>query len=127
MDDKKQQIVKPEPGDIYLDVLQQADQRLKPRPVLVLKQSPQPSQARFRFDNYVVVGLSSMLYQEVSGFDVFIEPSPSNGLEKKSLTRTAFVGYVSENLMIEYLGFIDDSVCNTVANRLASYLLNSVN
>ena len=110
-------------GDIALAQLQQADGRLKARPVLVLTQMPP-------FSDQLVCALSSKLQHECIGFDEVIAAGDGNfsdsGLKVSSLIRLGMVATIPGSSMLGILGRVSDDRWNRLMSRLARHLMEGV-
>jgi mRNA interferase MazF len=107
-------------GEIALARLQQADGRLKTRPVLVLSQMPP-------FSDHLVCALSSKLQHECVGFDEVIaaedDDFPDSGLKVSSLIRLGMVATIPNSSMLGILGRISVERLNRSMSRLARHLM----
>jgi mRNA interferase MazF len=106
-------------GDIALAQLQQADGRMKPRPVLVLHQMPP-------FADYLVCALSSKLHHECAGFDEIISSADgdfeSSGLKVSSLIRLGMLATIPSPAVLGQLGTISKERLIRLRNRLARHI-----
>jgi mRNA interferase MazF len=106
-------------GDIALAQLQQADGRMKARPVLALHQMPP-------FADHLVCALSSRLHHECAGFDEIIasadEDFESSGLKVPSLIRLGMVATIPSSAVLGQLGTISHERLIRLRNRLARHI-----
>lgn len=106
-------------GDIALTPLPQADGRIKPRPVILLRQMPP-------FGDWLVCGVSTSLHQQVAEFDEPIEPSHTDfadsGLKAPSLIRLGFLAVLPEDSLLGMLGSIAPDRHRRLLQRLATFL-----
>lgn len=90
-------------GDVILVPLPQADGLVKNRPAIVLREMPP-------FNDFLVCGVSSQLYQEVKGFDEVITETDSDfsesGLLSASLVRLGFLAVVPRKAIAGAIGKI---------------------
>ncbi len=103
-------------GDIILTSLQQADGQYKLRPVLVLHQLP-------TYDDFLVCGISTQLYQEIIDFDVMLEAHPDNGLRANSLIRLSFLAILSLMDRRATIGRVPSDIHGLLLSRLSEYLV----
>lgn len=107
-------------GDIALSQLQQADGRLKTRPVLVLTRMPP-------FSDHLVCALSSKLQHECIDFDEVIaagdDDFPESGLKVSSLIRLGMVATIPSSSMLGILGRVSGERLNRLMSRLARHLM----
>jgi mRNA interferase MazF len=79
------------------------DGRVKPRPVIVLRQMPP-------FADWLVCGVSTQLQQKVAGLDEFIEPAHADfarsGLKAASLIRLGFLTVLPTSQFLGVIGSI---------------------
>ena len=103
-------------GEIALAQLQQADGRMKARPVLILRQMPP-------FSDYLVCALSSKLHQECVGLDEIVASADddfaNSGLKVSSLIRLCMVATIPESAVLGRLGTISHDRLNRLRMRLA--------
>ena len=106
-------------GAIALAQVQQADGRLKARPVVVLNRMPP-------FSDYLVCALSSQLHHEVSGFDDVVGADDgdfqASGLKVPSLIRLGLVATIPESAILGGLGLIFDVRLQRLRSRLARHI-----
>ena len=107
-------------GETALAQLQQADGRLKTRPVLMLGRMPP-------FSDPLVCALSSKLQHECVGFDEVIaagdDDFPDSGLKVSSLIRLGMVATIPSSSMLGILGRISEERLNRLRSRLARHIL----
>ncbi len=106
-------------GEIVLAQLQQADAKVKARPVLVLREVPP-------FSDFLVCALSSKLHHECAGFDEIVarsdEDFPESGLKVPSLIRLGMVATLPDSAILGRLGTISDERLARLRNRLARHI-----
>lgn len=104
------------PGGIALAELQQADGRLKARPVLVLSVMPP-------FSDYLVCALTSKLYHTRAGFDEVVavddDDFVTSGLKVASLIRLGMVATIPASAILGQLGSVSDDRLRRLRSRLA--------
>lgn len=104
------------PEDIALAELQQADGRLKARPVMVLSVMPP-------FSDYMVCALSSKLHHECAGFDEVVavdhDDFVTSGLKVASLIRLGMVATIPASAILGHLGSISEDRLRRLRSRLA--------
>ena len=109
-------------SNVILVPLVQADEELKYRPAIVLREMPMP------YRDLLVCGVSTRLNQYVQGFDDIISPVDadfvSSGLHRESLIRLSFLGIVPCRLVRGTLGSISDERHKRLLKRLVDYLTN---
>lgn len=107
-------------GDILLAQLQQADGRMKARPVLVLHQMPP-------FADHLVCALSSRLHHECVDFDEIIASSDEDyegsGLKVPSLIRLGMLATIPGSAVLGQLGTISKERLIRLRNRLARHIV----
>lgn len=110
-------------SSIILVPLLQADEELKYRPAIVLREMPMP------YRDLLVCGISTRLNQYVQGFDDIISPTDadfiSSGLHSESLIRLSFLGVIPRRLVRGTLGNISDERHKRLLQRLIAYLISS--
>lgn len=106
-------------GDIALAPLPQADGRLKPRPVALLRRLPP-------FDDFLVCGISTQLQQSVAGFDEIIEAGDvefaASGLKTASLIRLGFLAVLPESALMGRIGSLSLARHRRLLANLCNYL-----
>jgi len=107
------------PGDIALAELQQADGRLKARPVVVLSLMPP-------FSDYMVCALSSKLHRECADFDEVVavgdDDFVTSGLKVTSLIRLGMIATIPASATLGQLGSISDDRLRRLRSRLARHI-----
>jgi mRNA interferase MazF len=107
------------PGNIALAQIQQADGRLKTRPVLILCQTPP-------FSDPLVCALSSRLHHTCDGFDEIINDSDDDyhdsGLKVPSLIRLGMIATIPASAMLGSLGNISPDRLNRLRSRLSNHI-----
>ena len=107
-------------SDIILTPVPQADDRLKNRPALFLREMPP-------FGDALVCGISTQLHQEVDGFDEVIynqdEDFALSGLISDSLIRLGFLAIVPRAKLIGSIGSISPNRHQRLLENLSKYLL----
>ncbi len=110
-------------SDVILVPLSQADEELKYRPAIVLREMPMPYRDLF------VCGVSTNLNQYVQGFDDIISPVDADftrsGLHSESLIRLSFLGVVPRRLVRGILGSISDERHKRLLQKLIDYLTSN--
>ena len=110
-------------GDVVLTPLPQADGRTKNRPVVVLRTMPP-------HDDLLVCGVSTQLYQEVSGFDEVVGAGDADfsgsGLKAPSLIRLGFLAVLPTGSFLGAIGSISVERHRRLLGRLASHLTGGV-
>ncbi|MBE2179201.1 MAG: transcriptional regulator [Chthoniobacterales bacterium] len=106
-------------GDVALTPLPQADGRTKPRPAILLRQTPP-------FGDWLICGVSTQLHQEVVGFDDIIEPShpdfQRSGLKAASVIRLGFLTVLPSDQFLGALGSISRARHAKLLQRLSVFL-----
>jgi mRNA interferase MazF len=107
------------PGNIALAQIQQADGRLKTRPVLILCQTPP-------FSDPLVCALSSRLHHKCEGFDEIISDSDDDyhdsGLKVPSLIRLGMIATIPASAMLGSMGNISHDRLNRLRSRLSNHI-----
>ncbi|MEI6815522.1 MAG: type II toxin-antitoxin system PemK/MazF family toxin [Bacteroidota bacterium] len=107
-----------EEGQIILTVFE-TDKAKKIRPALVLRKAP-------KYNDYLVCGISSKLYEEVDDFDMLInEGHPdfkNSGLKHDGLIRLFFLGMIREEEILGSIGSVSKATLHTLQGRLADYI-----
>lgn len=108
-----------EEGDIVRVDLPQADDMVKVRPVLLLKQVPP-------FGDWLVCGISSSIGLEVKGFDLVVDENDplfkKTGLKHSSLIRLGFLSARPKERISDRLGSIGKAMHKLLCDRLADHL-----
>ncbi len=99
--------------------LQQADGRIKARPVVVLSVMPP-------FSDYMVCALSSKLHHECAGFDEVVavddDDFVTSGLKVASLIRLGMVATIPASAILGQLGSISEDRLRRLRSRLARHI-----
>ena len=110
-------------SDVILAPLVQADEELKYRPAIVLREMPMP------YRDLLVCGISTRLDQYMPELDDIISPADadfvSSGLHIESLIRLGFLGVVPRRLVRGMLGSISDERHKRLLQRLVDYLTDA--
>ena len=110
-------------SDVILVLLLQANEELKYRPAIVLREMPMP------YRDLLVCGVSTNLNQYVQGFDEIISPTDADftrsGLHSESLIRLSFLGVVPRRIVRGVLGSISDERHKRLLQKLIDYLTNT--
>lgn len=110
-------------SDVILAPLTQADEKLKYRPAIVLREMPMP------YRDLLVCGVSTRLDQYIPELDDMISPTDadfvSSGLHAESLIRLGFLGVVPRRLVRGMLGSISDNRHERLLQRLVDYLTDA--
>ena len=104
-------------GEIHFSVLPQADSKSKPRPVLLIAKVP-------KYDDYIVAGISSKLYEYMEGIDLILNPTPQNQLARQGLVRVTFLTTMPFNELRGYIGRVEANELQNVKSNLAAYLIS---
>lgn len=106
-------------GDIVKAALNQADNIVKFRPVLLLKKMPP-------FGDWLVCGITSQIKNRVDKFDLLLSEDdtdfPDTGLIKTSLIRLGFLAVIPENIIEGTIGSISNTIYTELINNLIIYL-----
>ena len=109
------------PGAMALARVQQADGRLKVRPVLILQEMPP-------YHDLLVCAVSSQLRHECHGFDDIIQTDDddfaTSGLKVASLVRLGLLATLPRDALLGNLGTISETRLRKLRNRLAARLEN---
>lgn len=99
--------------------VQQADGRIKPRPVVVLQEMPP-------YRDLLVCAVSSQLRHECQGFDDVIGPEDDDfagsGLKVASLIRLGLLATLPRAAMLGELGAISQARLERLRDRLAAHI-----
>ena len=110
-------------SNVILVPLLQADEELKYRPAIVLREMPMP------YRDLLVCGVSTNLNQYVQDFDDIISPVDadftSSGLRSASLIRLSFLGVIPRRLVRGILGSISDERHKRLLQWLIDYLTST--
>ena len=111
-------------GDIILASLPQADEQVKLRPALVLRQVPP-------FNDFLLCGVSSQLRHAVPKLDIIIDNThpdfTQSGLTVPSLVRTAFLTIKPSDTIAGAIGSVSKDTHRQLLSNLADYLLQTSN
>jgi mRNA interferase MazF len=106
-------------GDIVKAALNQVDNKIKFRPVLLIKKMPP-------FGDWLVCGITSQLKNEVSNFDLKLNEDDSDfdetGLVQTSLIRLGFLAVIPENIIEGTIGKISENKFKEILNNLINHL-----
>ena len=106
-------------GAMALAKVQQADGRMKPRPVVVLQEMPP-------YNDLLVCAVSSQLRHECPGFDEIIstidDDFKTSGLKVSSLIRLGLIATIPRAAMIGELGAISDERLERLRQSLAAHI-----
>jgi len=106
-------------GDIVLTPIQQADGRVKNRPVIVLREMP-------LYRDLLVCGISMQLKQYIKDFDEIISPPDddfqSSGLLSKSVIRLGFLAVLPRKSIAGSIGSISGKRHKRLLRNLSNYL-----
>ncbi|MBK9216586.1 MAG: type II toxin-antitoxin system PemK/MazF family toxin [Chloracidobacterium sp.] len=106
-------------GDIVLVAMPQADNAVKNRPVVFLREM-RP------FADALVCGVSTQMRQMVAGFDEFVsgedEDYSSTGLVEPSLIRLGFLAVIPQSKIAGSIGAISSIRHRRLLEKLGSYL-----
>jgi mRNA interferase MazF len=106
-------------GEIVLIPLPQADGMTKPRPALLLKKM------HYQGD-FLVVGISSQLRQEIKGFDFLIREGDvdykKSGLRSSSVVRLGHLAIVNEKRIAGQIGSLTRVALEKLQKTLGNYI-----
>jgi len=107
-------------GDIILFPIQQADGKLKPRPVLLLKQLP-------GHGDWLGCGISTQLHEFIQGFDLILDLShtdfKASGLKLPGVIRLGFLSSIPSQKILGAIGNLSDPTVKELLKNLSNYLL----
>lgn len=107
-------------SDVILAPLFQADEELKYRPAIILREMPLP------YRDLLVCGVSTRLSHYIRGLDDIISPTDadfvSSSLHSESLIRLSFLGVIPRQLVHGTLGSISEERHERLLRRLIDYL-----
>ena len=110
-------------SDVILAPLSQADEELKYRPAIILREMPRP------YRDILVCGVSTRLNQYIHGFDDIISVTDSDfalsGLRAESLIRLNFLGVIPRRLVRGTIGSISEERHERLLRRLIDYLTST--
>jgi mRNA interferase MazF len=108
-------------GAMALAQVQQADGRIKPRPVVVLQEMPP-------YGDLLVCAVSSQLRHEYPGFDEIIarddDDFAASGLKVSSLIRLGLIATIPRSAILGELGEVSAARLERLRGRLASHIRN---
>ena len=108
-------------GVVALAQIQQADGRMKPRPVVVLQEMPP-------YHDCLVCAVSSQLRHEYPGFDEIIHLADDDftrsGLKVSSLIRLGLIATIPRTAILGELGSISTARVQRLRQRLAAHIQN---
>jgi mRNA interferase MazF len=106
-------------GDVVLAAVPQADQKVKSRPLIVLREMPV-------FRDLLVCGISTQLHRRIEGFDELVtlaDPDfASSGLLSESLIRLGFLSMVPQRSVAGSIGSISPERHRRLLRTLATFL-----
>lgn len=106
-------------GTVALAALPQADGTIKQRPVLLLRQLP-------GYGDWLVCGISTQLWQEISGFDDTIATADADftasGLKAPSLIRLGFLAQLPRSALSGGIGQVCKERHQCALERLSRWL-----
>jgi mRNA interferase MazF len=106
-------------GAIALARVQQADGRLKSRPVVVLQEMPP-------YADVLVCAVSSQLRHECQGFDEIVDLKDddfgSSGLKVSSLIRLGLIATLPRSAILGEHGAISEARLERLRDRLAAHI-----
>lgn len=109
-------------SDVILAQLSQADEELKYRPAIVLREMPTP------YRDLLVCGVSTNLNQYVHGFDDIISPTDVDftlsGSHSESLVRLSFLAVIPRRRVRGTIGSISEERHKRLIQRLVDYLIS---
>ena len=110
-------------SDVILAPLSQADEELKYRAAIILREMPIP------YRDILVCGVSTRLNQYIHGFDDIISVTDSDfalsGLRAESLIRLNFLGVIPRRLVRGTIGSISEERHERLLRRLIDYLTST--
>lgn len=111
-------------GDVVLAALPQADGKSKLRPILLLRQLPQP------YNDFLVCGISTQIHQLIKDFDELILEKDNDfndsGIIKESVIRLSFLAVAPINLIAGKIGRIYETRHKILLKRLSDYLVKDI-
>lgn len=106
-------------GAVALAQIQQADGRMKPRPVVMLQEMPP-------YEDLLVCAVSSQLRHECPGFDEIISTGDddfkTSGLKVSSLIRLGLIATIPRTAILGELGAISKVRLEGLRLRLAAHI-----
>jgi mRNA interferase MazF len=110
-------------GDIAKAALNQADGKIKFRPVLLSKKMPP-------FGDWLVCGITSKLQNKVEYFDLMLNDDDPDfkdtGLVRTSLIRPGFMAVIPENVIEGTIGKLSDLKYNELINSIILHLKKKI-
>ena len=110
-------------GDVVLTPVPQADNTVKNRPAIVLRDMPV-------YRDALVCGVSTQLHQYVQGFDEIISPADADfaasGLIATSLIRLSFLAVVPRRNILGTIGSIAPERHKRLLQALSNYLIRTL-
>ncbi len=107
-------------GNVVLAIFQQADNTVKTRPAIVLREM-QP------YHDLLICGISTQLHQEVKNFDELISADDddflSSGLVETSLVRLGFLVAAPQSRIMGTIGTISPERHRRLLRKLSDYLV----
>jgi mRNA interferase MazF len=108
-------------GAMALAQVQQSEERMKPRPVVVLQEMPP-------YHDLLVCAVSSQLRHECLGFDEVISTDDddfeTSGLKVSSLIRLGLVATIPRSAILGELGEVSAARLERLRGRLAAHIRN---
>ena len=110
-------------SDVILALLPQADEELKYRPAIVIREMPIP------YRDLLVCGVSTNLNQHIQGFDDIISPTDADftlsGLRSESSIRLGFLAVIPRRFVRGTIGNISEERHKRLLRRLVDYLTST--
>jgi mRNA interferase MazF len=107
-------------GDVIIARIAQADENLKSRPAIVLRQM-------LGYGDWLICGISTKLHQQVTNFDEIISPADDDfvlsGLNAPSLIRLGHLIVVAPNSVAGAIGTISPQRHRRLLQKLSDYLI----
>jgi mRNA interferase MazF len=105
--------------NVALAPIPQSDGRVKPRPVVVLREMPP-------FGDWLVCGVSTQLQQHVADFDEIVTPDDADfaksGLKAASLVRLGFLTVIPTSQIMGVIGSISRARHQRLIHSLRQHL-----
>lgn len=112
-----------EEGSVVVAPLLQADEMVKSRPAIILRNLP-------AYQDVLVCGLSTQLQQYVPNFDEIISPSDDDfeqsGLVYRSLIRLGFLVAIPRKRVLGIIGSISVERHTRLLSKLSEYLVEDL-
>ena len=106
-------------ADVIVAALVQADETVKRRPAIILRQLPP-------YGDFLVCGVSTQLHQHVDGFDDLILSTDADfgqsGLLSSSLIRLGFLAVLPRRRIVGTIGLIAKDRHARLLRRLSAHL-----